>query len=213
MSGSVVRRGWAWSSATWLAATLLAAMALVSNATAAPTVVLERQTIDGSAFTGGKTWRGKLFRLERPGEPVWVAMDFVGDATKGNDAEASFEFFFDGVPIPAGDTVALFRARFMRQVAGQQGDVRRSVLMKMIPTSKWPPGDNETQATLELKRADGFVPRTMSIVIGQGDMPPELQAAIDQIRGSWFSRYRPVVLLVGGVLLLGGVVWWRLLRR
>ncbi len=200
------RRAWA---------RLLLAMCMVGVTTvvaAAPMVVLDRQMIDGKAFTPGKTWRGRAFKVERPGEPVWVAMDFVGEATKGDDSEVSFRFFFEGVPMPAGDTVALFRARFMRKVAGQPDDVRRTVLMKMVPTDRWPPGGEDTMATLELARAEGLVPRSMSIVVGQGDMPPELREAIDQIRGSWFTRYRPVVLLIVGALVLGGVVWWRLLR-
>ena len=193
----------------WLVALVVALG--ICNVDAAPTTVLDRGLFQGDALAKGNSVRGKTFQLARPGEPIWVAIDFTGDAAAGNDAEASFSFFLEAAPVPASDTVALFRARFMRKVAGQAGDVRRSVIMKMIPTSKWTPGQ-ETNAIFELVRADGMAPRNLSYVIGQGDIPPEMQAAIDQIRGSWFQRYRPVVLLIGGALLLGGAIWWRLLR-
>lgn len=195
----------------WLAALFVALV--FTGAGAAPMTVLDRGQFQGDAFAKGKSVRGKPFTLARPGEAVWVAIDFTGDATAGNDAEASFSFFFEGAPIPAADTVALFRARFMRAAAGQQqGDVRRSVLMKMIPTGKWDTG-LETHAIFELVRAEGMRPRSLSYVIGQGEMPPEMLAAIDEIRGSWLRRYWPVALLIGGALVLGGVIWRRLLRR
>lgn len=191
---------------------LLVAPGVARGAGPEPMVVLDRGLFPGEALVKGKSVRGKAFTLAKPGEPVWVAMDFTAEASAGDNAEASFEFMLDGVPVPIMDTVGLFRARFMRKVAGQQADVRRSVLMKMIPTGKWAPGV-ETFASFELKRAEGIVPRSLSYVIGQGEPSPELRAAIEEIRGSWFSRYRIVVLLIGTAIALGGVIWWRLLRR
>lgn len=201
--GYGLQRGLAW---------ILTAL-MTSTAAAAPMVVLDSRMIDvPSLKVQGPSVSGKSFELVRPGEAVWVAMDLTAEATNGDNGELVIEFSFDGVPIPIMDSVALYRARFMRKVAGQPSDVRRGVVMKMIPTGQWRPGET-THGSFALKRADGMVLRSLSVVIGQGDLSPELQAAIDQVRGSWFMRYRTVVLMIGAALFLGGVLWWRLLRR
>ncbi len=205
--------GWraAFSWTRWLMG-LLAAFG-ASAAMAEPMVMLDSRTIEAQALKlQGRAVNGREFQLARPGEPVWVALDLVAETSAGDGGELVIEFGFDGMPIPIMDTVALYRARYMRKVAGQEGDVRRSVVMKLMPTGQWRPGDT-TYGTFALKRADGMTLRSLSFVIGQGDPSPELQRAIDQVRGSWFVRYRSVVLMIGAALFFGGVIWWRLLRR
>lgn len=201
-----------WSVALPLA---LAGAAVAADAPA-PSAVLDRVLVtDEQRWSQRDPVRGEAFKLAQPGEPLWIVMHVVAEASAGDAGEAVWELALEGVPMAPMDTVALFRARFMQPVrAGDRpaGDVRQSVLMKRMSTAKWD-ANEETFLRLTLKSANGLKPRRVGVVIGQGEMPPELRTAIDQARGSWFQRYRIVVTLIGAVLLFGVAAWWRLLRR
>jgi hypothetical protein len=191
----------------------------------------------------GKDHRSRPFTPSSDGKPLWIVMHLLVEATGGDDGEVVWDVGFDAIPMQLTDTKALFRTRFMNPVRGLGGKddeaavlrviesffgaeeaarvkadrsilkrLRRAVVTKLVALDKAPPGQ-ETFASVGLFRVDAARPLAMTVVVGQGEMPAEVRAWVDTAQGSWFYRYRIVVALIGMALLLGGVVWWRLLRR
>ncbi len=191
----------------------------------------------------GKDHRGRQFLPKFDGRPVWVVMHLLIEAPEGNDGESAWNMALEGIPMQLTDTVALFRSRFMSRVprldvnaspaeirqvieplfGAEEAEriaadpsvlkrLRRAVVTKLISLDKVAPG-NETWVSFSLLRVEDVRPLAMTVVVGQGDLPPDVRAWVDEAQGSWFKRYRPFVALVMLALVGGGYVWWRLLRR
>jgi hypothetical protein len=191
----------------------------------------------------GKDHRSRPFTPASDGTAVWIVMHLLLEATGGDDGEVVWDVNLEAIPMPLPDTKALFRTRFMNPVRGLGGKedaaavtsvietffgpaeaarvradptilkrLRRAVVTKQIALNKVPPGQ-ETWASVGLSRVDAARPLAMTVLVGQGEMPAEVRAWVDTAQGSWFYRYRIVVALVGMALVLGGVIWWRLLRQ
>lgn len=73
------------------------------------------------------------------------------------------------------------------------------------------PPDTDTEIAVELIRLENMKPHSLEVVIGQGDIPPELLQFMEKQNGSWLYRNRHLLAMLASVVLFGGWLWRRAL--
>lgn len=69
------------------------------------------------------------------------------------------------------------------------------------------PADTETEIGIDMLRLENMTPHSLEVIIGQGSIPPELEAYMEKQNGSWLYRNRHMLAMIASFMLLGGWLW------
>lgn len=71
------------------------------------------------------------------------------------------------------------------------------------------PANTDSDIMIDLTRLENMKAHSLEVVIGQGDVPPELLSYMEKQNGSWLYRNRHMLAMIATLLLMVGWFWRR----